>query len=112
MNAKSPNQADAIKLVRFMGTKAYGDKFASLLGNISPIKGVEITDPLLSGVARLNATAIPYIMAVHFRFDTPTGSELLSGGVQKMFAGQTTPAQVGADVTAGIARYFTPFQKK
>ena len=112
VNAKSPNQADAIKLVRFMGTKAYGDKFASLLGNISPIKGVEITDPLLSGVARLNATAIPYLMAVHFRFDTPTGSELLSGGVQKMFAGQTTPAQVGADVTAGIARYFTPFQKK
>jgi raffinose/stachyose/melibiose transport system substrate-binding protein len=67
---------------------------------------------LLSKVAQLNAVSIPYIMAVHFRFDTPTGSELLSGGVQKMFAGNTTPAQVGADVTAGISRYYAPFQKK
>jgi raffinose/stachyose/melibiose transport system substrate-binding protein len=112
VNTKSPNQADALKLVRFMGTKAYGDKFAALLGNISPIKGVTLEDPLLSKVAQLNAVSIPYIMAVHFRFDTPTGSELLSGGVQKMFAGNTTPAQVGADVTAGISRYYAPFQKK
>ncbi len=112
VNAKSPNQADALKLVRFMGTKAYGDKFAALLGNISPIKGVTLEDPLLSKVATLNAVSIPYIMAVYFRFDTPTGSELLSGGVQKMFAGNITPAQIGADVTAGISRYYEPFQKK
>ncbi len=112
VNAQSPNQEDAIKLVRYMGTKAYGDKFAALLGNISPIKGVEIADPLLAKVAQLNAVSIPYIMAVHFRFQSPTGSELLSAGLQKMFAGQATPEQVGADVTAGIATYFTPFQKK
>ena len=63
-------------------------------------------------MAQLNAVSIPYIMAVHFRFQSPTGSELLSAGLQKMFAGQATPEQVGADVTAGIATYFTPFQKK
>lgn len=111
MNAKSAHQADALKLIRYMGTKAYGDKFSALLGNISPIKGVEIKDPLLAKVAKLNETSMPYIMAVYFRYDSPTGSQLLSSGVQKMMAGTETPAQVGAEVTQGIARYYKPFQK-
>jgi raffinose/stachyose/melibiose transport system substrate-binding protein len=111
VNAKSTNQADALKLVRFMGTKAFGDRFSALLGNISPIKGVTITDPLLAEVARLNETSAPYIMAVHFRFESPTGSELLQSGIQRMMAGSMTPAEVGASVTQGIARYFKPFQK-
>lgn len=111
VNAKSTNQADALKLVRFMGTKAFGDRFSALLGNISPIKGVTITDPLLAEVARLNETSAPYIMAVHFRFESPTGSELLQSGIQRMMAGSMTPAEVGASITQGIARYFKPFQK-
>lgn len=111
VNAKSTNQADALKLVRWMGTKQFGDKFAALLGNISPIKGVELKDPMLAEVARLNQTAAPYIMAVHFRYETPTGSELLQSGIQKMMAGSMTPAEVGASITQGVARYFKPFQK-
>jgi raffinose/stachyose/melibiose transport system substrate-binding protein len=112
VNAKSANGADALKLVRWMGTKQYGDKFAALLGNISPIKGVVIQDPLLAQVATLNEVSIPYIMAVYFRYETPTGSELLQSGVQRMMAGNMTPQQVGTEVTQGIARYYVPFQKK
>jgi raffinose/stachyose/melibiose transport system substrate-binding protein len=112
VNAKAPTKADAIKLVRYMGTKEYGDKFAALLGNISPIKGVQIDDPMLAAVAKLNETAMPYIMAVYFRYETPTGSELLQTGIQKMMAGTATPQEVGASITQGIARYYAPFQKK
>ncbi len=112
INAKSPNQPDAIKLIRYMATKEYGDKFAALLGNISPINGVVIQDPLLAKVASLNAVSMPYIMAVYFRYESPTGSELLSSGIQKMMGGTATPQQVGTDVTSGIARYYAPFQKK
>ncbi len=112
VNAKSPNQADAIKLVRFMGTPEFGNKFSKLLGNVSPIKGVAVEDPLLADVAKLNQVTLPYIMAVYFRFNTPTGSELLQAGVQKMLGGTVTPEQVGADVTQGIATYYVPFQKK
>lgn len=111
MNAKTANQADALKLVRWMGTKQFGDKFSALLGNISPIKGVTIADPMLAEVAKLNDTAAPYITAVYFRYDSPTGSELLQPGIQKMMAGSMTPAEVGASMTQGIARYFKPFQK-
>ena len=111
VNAKSTNQADALKLVRWMGTKQFGDKFSALLGNISPIKGVTIADPMLAEVAKLNETSAPYITAVYFRYDSPTGSELLQSGIQKMMAGSMTPAEVGASMTQGIARYFKPFQK-
>jgi len=111
VNAKSANQADALKLVRWMGTKQFGDKFSALLGNISPINGVVLTDPMLAEVAKLNETSAPYLMAVHFRYETPTGSELLQSGIQKMMAGSMTPAELGASLTQGIARYFKPFQK-
>ncbi len=112
INAKSPNKADAIKLIRWLGTKQFGDKFSMLLGNISPIKGVEIKDPLLAKVAQMNPDAMPYIMAVYFRYESPTGSDLLQSGIQKMMAGSITPQQLGADLTQGIGRYFAPFQKK
>lgn len=111
VNAKAANQKDAVRLVRWMGTKQFGDKFAALLGNISPIKGVTLSDPMLAEVAKLNETSMPYITAVHFRYETPTGSELLQSGVQKMMAGSMTPAEVGASMTQGISRYFKPFQK-
>ena len=111
VNAKSAKQDEALKLLRYMGTPVYGTKFATLLGNISPIKGVEISDPMLAGVARMNATAMPYIMAVYFRYDTPTGSQLLQDGMQKLMAGSMTPPELGASLTQGIARYYAPFKK-
>ena len=48
---------------------------------------------------------------MYFRYDSPTGSELLQAGIQKMMAGSMTPAEVGASMTQGITRYFKPFQK-
>jgi raffinose/stachyose/melibiose transport system substrate-binding protein len=111
VNAKSGNQADALKLVRYMGTPAFGTKFSALLGNISPIKGVTIADPMLAEVATLNDSAMPYIMAVYFRYETPTGSTLLQTAMPKLMAGTMTPQEVGASLTQGIARYFPPFKK-
>jgi raffinose/stachyose/melibiose transport system substrate-binding protein len=112
VNAASPNKEAALKLVNYMGTKAFGDKLASLLGNISPIKGVEIKDPMLAEVATLNQTAMPHINVVYFRFQKPTGSELLQGDITKMMAGSITPEQLGADLTSGIAKWYPAFQGK
>lgn len=112
INAKTANQADALKLVRFMATKPFGDRFSALLGNISPIKGVTVEDPLLAKVAALNGDSVPYIMAVYFRFQDPTGSTLLQSAMQKMMSGSMTPAEVGTELTKGIATYYAPFQKR
>jgi raffinose/stachyose/melibiose transport system substrate-binding protein len=111
INAKSEKKDAALKLVRYMGTKEFGDKFSEVLGNISPIKGVAASDPLLARVAELNASSAPYVMVTYFRFQEPTGSTLLQAAVQKMMNGQSTPAQVGAEITKGIANYYEPFKK-
>jgi raffinose/stachyose/melibiose transport system substrate-binding protein len=111
INAKTEKKEAATRLVRHMATKAFGDRFSALLGNISPIEGVTLTDPALARVAELNRSASDYIMAVHFRFQDPTGSTLLQGGIQRMMNGQATPAQVAGDVTKGIATYHEPFRK-
>ncbi|MDQ0392931.1 extracellular solute-binding protein [Labrys monachus] len=112
VNAASPNREAALKLVNYMGTKAFGDKLSALLGDISPIKGVEIKDPMLAEVAALNRTAMPHINVVYFRFQKPTGSELLQGDITRMMAGAITPDQLAADLTAGIAKWYAPFQGK
>jgi len=111
INAKTEHKADAIKFIRYAATPRFGDLFANKLGNISPIKSVKIEDGLLAEVAKLNAQSAPYVMLVNFRYQDPTGSALIQANVQKMMAGQATPAQVGADVTKGIAAYYKPFQK-
>ena len=112
VNAKTAKKDAALKLVRHFGTAEFGTKFSKLLGNISPIKGVEIEDPMLKGVSALNAQSVPYIMAVYFRFNEPTGSTLLQQGVQKLMGGNATPAEVAKSVTEGISNYFEPFKKK
>lgn len=112
VNSKSANKDDALKLVRYMATPEFGNRFTELLSNISPIKGVEIKDPLLAQVAKLNETSVPYLMLVHFRYNEPTGSSLLQGAIQRMMSGTATPQQVGEELTKGIATYYAPFQKK
>ncbi|MBM3547469.1 MAG: extracellular solute-binding protein [Alphaproteobacteria bacterium] len=111
INAKTEHKADAIKFIRYVATPRFGELFSARLGNISPIKGVKIEDGLLADVAKLNASSAPYVMLVNFRYQEPTGSMLIQSGVQKMMAGQATPAEVGSEVTKGIAAYHKPFQK-
>jgi raffinose/stachyose/melibiose transport system substrate-binding protein len=111
VNAKSDKKEAALKLIRFFSTPAFGNKFTELLGNISPIAGVRIADPMLARVAELNKTSGDHITLVHFRYQSPTGSELLTAGVQKLMGGSATPAQVAKEVTDGIATYHAPFRR-
>ncbi len=121
INAASKNKDAALKFLRFLGTPEFGTAFSNDLQNISPIKGVAFENPLLKEVATLNQSAMPYIMLVNFRYQEPTGSVLLQSeptgsvllqsGVQKMLAGKATPAEIGAEITKGIATYYAPFKK-
>lgn len=111
INAASKNKDAALKFLRFLGTPEFGTAFSNELQNISPIKGVTFENPLLKEVSTLNQSAMSYIMLVNFRYQEPSGSVLLQAGVQKMLAGKATPAEVGEEVTRGIATYYTPFRK-
>lgn len=111
INAASKNQDAALKFLRFLGTPEFGTLFSNELQNISPIKGVAFENPLLKEVSTLNQSAMSYIMLVNFRYQEPSGSVLLQAGVQKMLAGKATPAEIGAEITKGIATYYPPFRK-
>jgi len=52
----------------------------------------------------------PYLMLVGFRWQNPTGSELIQNDLQGLFSGSLTPDQVGADVTKGLSAWFAPFR--
>ncbi len=55
---------------------------------------------------------MPHINVVYFRFEKPTGSELLQGDITKMMSGSITPDQLAADLTDGLAKWYKPFQGK
>lgn len=109
-NSTTEHPDAVLKLLNFFASTEFGQGFANTLNNVSPIPGVTFEDPLLQEVAELNESSIPYIMLVHFRYQEPSGSVLLQGAVQKMLAGEATAEEAAAEVTAGIATYYEPFQ--
>ena len=102
VNAASENKEAALEFARFTATQEFGQMLTDKLGNISPIAGAVSSDPLLAQISELNQNATPYIMLVAYRFNTPTGSTLLQNGLQEMFAGSKTPAEVAKSVSDGI----------
>ena len=109
-NARTEHPEAVQKWLAFLATPEFGQMFANQLGNISPIPGVTFENSLLQDVAALNAHSVPYIMLTDFRYQEPSGSVLLQGAVQKMLAGEATPEDAAAEVTAGIATYHEPFR--
>jgi raffinose/stachyose/melibiose transport system substrate-binding protein len=110
VNAASPNKDAAITFVNYLASQEFGQAFANTLNNISTIPGVTFDNPLLAEVAELNQSSIPYLMLAHFRYGEPSGSVLIQGEMQKLFAGETNPEAIGEALTTGLAAWYEPFQ--
>ena len=110
VNAASPNKEVAITFVNYLASQEFGQAFANTLNNISTIPGVTFDNPLLAEVNELNQSSIPYLMLAHFRYGEPSGSVLIQGEMQKLFAGETTPEAIGEALTTGLAAWYEPFQ--
>lgn len=109
VNAKSPNQAAALKFVNFLAGRDYGNKFTAELKQPSAVPGVSTTDPILKTVLEQTAKhGTPFIMLVGFRYDNPNGSVLLRDGIQKIMQGQGTSAALANEVQTGVSTWFKP----
>jgi raffinose/stachyose/melibiose transport system substrate-binding protein len=109
VNAKSKNKKAAKELVSWMATKEFGQLFADELKQISPVPGVESKDPLVAEMAQAyEDRPAPYLLLVDFRYGTPSGTDLLGAGMQKMLLGKATPEQVAADLQKGVSQWFKP----
>lgn len=111
MNAKGANKEAALKFLNYVASQEFGQAFANSLNNISTVPGVTFENPLLAEVSELNASSIPYLFLVHFRFGEPSGSVLEQQEVQKLLGGQTTPEAAGKAITDGLAAWYEPFKK-
>lgn len=109
-NAAGANKEASIKFLNYLASQEFGQAFANTLNNISTIPGVTFDNPLLAEVNELNQSSIPYLMLAHFRYGEPSGSVLIQGEMQKLFAGETDPAAIGEALTTGLAAWYEPFQ--
>ena len=110
-NAAGANKDAAIQFLNYLASPEFGQAFANTLSNISTVPGVSFDNPLLAEVNELNQSSIPYLMLAHFRYGEPSGSVLIQGEMQKLFAGETTPEAIGEALTTGLAAWYEPFQK-
>ncbi|MCW5719774.1 MAG: extracellular solute-binding protein [Devosia sp.] len=110
-NAAGANKDASIKFLNYLASLEFGQAFADTLSNISTIPGVSFDNPLLAEVNELNKSSIPYLMLAHFRFGEPSGSVLIQGEMQKLFAGETKPEAIGEALTTGLAAWYEPFKK-
>ncbi|MFC7273091.1 ABC transporter substrate-binding protein [Paractinoplanes rhizophilus] len=109
LNTKSAHQKEALELLEWMSTAEFGQLVADDLKQVSLVKGVQSSDPLLSQMVQAyQKDPTPYLMLVDFRYGTPLGSDLQAAGLQKMLLGQQTAAQVAGDIQNGVAQWFKP----
>ena len=112
INNASPNKKEALKFINFVASKEYGQMFTSELKQMSAVPGVVPTDPVLIELCEMMAKkSTPFLLLVAFRFEQPNGSTMLQNDLQAMFADKLTPGQVAADIQAGLAKWYKPFQK-
>jgi raffinose/stachyose/melibiose transport system substrate-binding protein len=109
LNARSPHRKEALELLQWMTTADFGHLVADNLKQVSLVKGVQSSDPLLGQMmTSYRSDPTPYLMLVDFRYGTPLGSDLEATGLQKMLLGRQTAAQVAADIQTGISQWFKP----
>ncbi|WP_346926837.1 extracellular solute-binding protein [uncultured Arthrobacter sp.] len=109
INAKSPKQEAALKLLQWMGTKEFGQHVVDDLKQFSPVAGVTFNDPVMKEIWDLyQKSPAPYTLLVDFRYGTPSGTDLMGSGVQELFLGSKDAAGVAQKVQDGVSTWFKP----
>ena len=113
INAGTAHRDASVRLVRFLAGRTTGDFFINTLQMVSPVPGIDASsDPFLSKIIQLqNNNSTPWILRVGFRYQQPTGSSLMQAGLQGMFGGTMTAAEVCRSLQDGVATYYAPFRR-
>ncbi len=109
VNSTSPDQEQAVELVRWMATAEFGQMVSDELKQLNPAEGVTPTDPVLQEISELRAESpTPYLLLQDFRYGQPTGTDLMAAGLQEMLLGDSDAEQVSADLQKGVSQWFEP----
>ncbi len=111
LSANSAHPEEAETLIQWLATEEFGQLVANELKQFSPVPGVTFEDPLMQEMWDLyQESPAPYLHLVNFRYGDPSGTDLVGTGVQQLFLGEKSPAEVAADVQSGLSEWFTPGQ--
>ena len=109
VNSQSPDQEEALELVRWMASEEYGQMVSDELKQLNPVEGVTPGDPLLQEISELyTASPTPYLLLQDFRYGEPTGTDLMAAGLQEMLLGDSDAQAVSEKLQKGVAQWFEP----
>lgn len=109
INAKTDNKAAALKFLNFLASKKYSQAQVDETFIIPVAPGVKISDPVVNKINAARAQfSTPFLNVVGFRFGTPTSSNILQPGLQKLVVGGTTAAALAKDTQAAVASWYKP----
>jgi len=109
INANTANQEAALNLLNWLASAEFGQLFVDEIKQFSAIKGMTYSDPVMKEIGELFASGpSQYINLVDMRYGDPTGSTLIGEGIQGMFLGEKSAADVAQYLQEGVATWFTP----
>lgn len=113
INAKTENKAAALKFLNFMTTKDFGQALVDDIAFIPTAPFVKITDPVVKAINKSRSSiGTPFLNVVGFRYETPTSSNILQPGFQKLIVGAITPEQLAKDVQTAVSSWYAPQKGK
>jgi len=115
INAASKNQEAAIKVLSIAATKEFGEMFAEIQGEITPVIGAKMPEgkPVL---AELTQLASDYSLStIHgarspLTFGKPDAHTMLGNGLQAILTGQSTPSEVAEELDKGLSAWYEPMK--
>ena len=109
VTTSAEDEEAAVRFVNWLGTPEFGQAFTDELAQISPIAGVTPSDPVLGDIVGMwEEASTPYMLLVHFRYGTPSGTTVLGQNIQRLFLDDMTPEEVAADLQEQMATWFEP----
>jgi raffinose/stachyose/melibiose transport system substrate-binding protein len=113
INSKTANKAASIKFLNFLASKDFGQALVDEIAFIPTAPFVKITDPVVKAINKgRSSLGTPFLNVVGFRYETPTSSNILQPGFQKLITGGTTPEQLAKDVQTAVASWYAPQKGK
>ena len=97
--SQSKNKKEAIELLRYISDKNFGQDWIDKAGNLAPVKGVEVKEPLLKKIADFMANA-KHIQAFYDQFLPPAMGELHKDTTQALFGKTMTPQEAAQKMEA------------
>ncbi len=116
VNSASKVQDAALELVRYAGTKEYGQTFTNLTGEMSAIPGVQAPadNPHLQRQLELAGQSLTNLFRIRSPFDDgdPGISTLQHPLMEGLVAGRISPEEVAKQIQEGVGQWYEPFQKQ